>query len=119
MYESRRSKDLKYQDLDDEELGFEDQEEEIPPEEVNEEEITGAQAPGKALTALERALGKEEEEGVTEMRWVWRVAPTQAGVGPRPWGERGVPRPTLCPCGLCVIAVSVGLPPRPGPMQSF
>nr|KAF6347515.1 theg spermatid protein [Pipistrellus kuhlii] len=64
VYESRLSK---YQDLDDGELGFEDQEEEIPPEEVNEEEITGAQAPGKALTALERARGKEEEEGVTEM----------------------------------------------------
>ncbi|XP_006107341.2 testicular haploid expressed gene protein isoform X1 [Myotis lucifugus] len=65
VYEGlRRSTDLKYKDLDDGKLGFEDQEEETPPEEVTEEELTDAQEPGEAV---ERALEKDEEEGVTEM----------------------------------------------------
>lgn len=105
VYEGLRSTDLKYQDLDDGKLGFEDQEEETPPEEVTEEELTDAQEPGEAFLAVERDLEKDEEEGVTEMRWVW-------GVGLRHWGESHIPTSTLCPCGLCVIAVSVG-PPHP------
>ncbi|XP_014395551.1 PREDICTED: testicular haploid expressed gene protein isoform X2 [Myotis brandtii] len=64
VYEGLRSTDLRYKDLDDGKLGFEDQEEETPPEEVTEEELTDAQEPGEVV---ERALEKDEEEGVTEM----------------------------------------------------
>lgn len=113
VYESLRSTDLKYQDLGDGGLGFEDQEEDIPPEEVTEEELTDAQEPEKALPEVEKVREKDEEEGVTAMRWVWGVAPTQAGVGLRPWGESSIPTSTPSPCGLCVIAVSVGSAPPP------
>lgn len=82
VFESLRSTDLKYQDLDDGGQRFEDQEEEIPPEEVTEEEFTDAQEPGKALPEVKRVQEKDDEEGVTEMRWVWRVAPHRLGWGP-------------------------------------
>lgn len=81
VFESLRSTDLTNQDLDDGELGFEDPEEEPPPEEVTEEELIDAQEPGEALPEVERAPEKDEDEGVTEMRWVWGVGPPQVGVG--------------------------------------
>ncbi|XP_036703544.1 testicular haploid expressed gene protein isoform X2 [Balaenoptera musculus] len=66
-YEKRGSRDPKYQGLDDGDLGLEDQEEETSSEEVTGEEFVDAQNPEEALSALERVLEKDAEEGVPEM----------------------------------------------------
>lgn len=91
VYESRGSRDTKYQDPDDGQLGLEGQEEEIPPEEVTGEEFLGTKNPEEALPELEKVLEKDVEEGVPEMRCVggW---PTAWGSGGGPWGG--------CPQGL-------------------
>ncbi|KAM8764534.1 sperm microtubule associated protein 2 [Rhynchonycteris naso] len=70
VFENLRSKDPKYQDLEDGEQGIEDQEEETAPEEVSEEEFLDAQDPGEVLPELESILKKEEEEDVPEIREV-------------------------------------------------
>ncbi|XP_020940806.1 testicular haploid expressed gene protein [Sus scrofa] len=67
VYESRGSRDTKYQDPDDGQLGLEGQEEEIPPEEVTGEEFLGTKNPEEALPELEKVLEKDVEEGVPEM----------------------------------------------------